>query len=362
MKSKKNKAIKDHVRSICEDYLGNLWIGTYHGLYVLNQNKNSISHFIHDENNPNSLTQNSIYKIYQDIKGDIWIGTYAGGISYYDRSYDIFKHFHSGTNNTKLNYKVVSSIIEDKNDNLWIGTEGGGINVYNEEAGVFKYYTNNPNNSNSLSANNVKAMIQDHAGNFWIGTHDEGLNFLNPKKRPFKFKKFKNNSDDDNSLSNNRIISLFEDYENNIWIGTSGGGLNVLNNKTNTITRIEDPLVFAGNLIYKIAKTSNKNELLIGGSNGLAKVNIKTKQLSKIDYLKKNDLQVSVAILSVYEDGNKNLWIGTEGEGVYYYNKTTSEAIKFDTKKGLPNDVIYGIVPDNDNHIWLSTKLWIKQD
>ena len=354
LKTQKKEAIKDDVRSICEDYQGNLWVGTYNGLYVLNQKKDSISHLIHDQNNPNSLCQNSIYKIYQDIKGDIWIGTYAGGISYYDRSYDIFKHFYSGANNTKLNYKVVSSIIEDENNNLWIGTEGGGINVYNKETGIFKYYTNNPNNSNSLSANNVKAMIKDHADNLWIGTHDEGLNFLNPKKRPFKFKKYKNDSDNNNGLSNNRIISLFEDYENNIWIGTSGGGLNVLNNKTNTITRIEDTLGIAGNIIYKIAKTSNKNELLVGGSNGLAKINIKTKQLSKIDYLKENDLQVSVGVLSIYEDNNKNLWIGTDGEGLYYY-KTTSKTIKFDTTKGLPNDVIYGIVPDNNKHIWLST-------
>ncbi|WP_052143619.1 two-component regulator propeller domain-containing protein [Wocania ichthyoenteri] len=355
LKSQKKKAINNHVRSICEDYLGNLWVGTYNGLYVLNQNKNSISHFIHDENNPNSLSQNSIYKIYQDIKGDIWIGTYAGGISYYDRSYDIFKHFTSGTNNTKLNYKVVSSIIEDENNNLWIGTEGGGINVYNKKTGVFEYYTNNLNNLNSLSANNVKAMIQDYDGNFWIGTHDEGLNFLNPKKIPFKFKRFKNNPNNTNSLSNNRIISLFEDYENNIWIGTSGGGLNVLNNKTNTITRIKDTLSLVGKLIYKIAKASNKNELLIGGSNGLSKINIKTKQLSKINYLDKKGSQISDAVLSVYEDNNKNLWIGTEGDGLYYYNTTTQETIKFDTSKGLPNDVIYGIVPDNHNYIWLST-------
>mgnify|MGYP000176845682 CR=1 FL=1 len=355
MNNQNKKALTNHVRSLCEDYLGNLWIGTYNGLYVLNANKKSISHFQHDENNPNSLSQNSIYKIYQDIKGDMWIGTYAGGVSYYDRSYDVFQHFSSGANNTKLNYKVVSSIIEDENNNLWIGTEGGGINVYNQKTGVFKYYVNNPKNPNSLSANNVKAMIQDRAGNFWIGTHDEGLNFLNPKQKPFQFKRFKNNPNNTNSLSNNRIISLFEDHKNNLWIGTSGGGLNVLNTKTNKINRIKDSLGLTGKLIYKIAETSNKNELLIGGSNGLAKIDIDTWQLSKIDYLEKSGAQTSDAVLSVYEDKNKNLWIGTEGDGLYHYNATSQETIKFDTTKGLPNDVVYGIVPDNNNHIWLST-------
>ena len=58
----------------------------------LNNNKNEIKHYIHDENDFNSLSQNSIYNIFEDSKGDIWIGTYAGGINYYDRSFDVFKN------------------------------------------------------------------------------------------------------------------------------------------------------------------------------------------------------------------------------------------------------------------------------
>ncbi|MFD1616290.1 two-component regulator propeller domain-containing protein [Gelatiniphilus marinus] len=355
LKSQNQKAVTDHVRTLREDYLGNLWIGTYNGIYVLNANKKSISHVVHDENNPNSLSQNSIYKIYQDIKGDMWIGTYAGGISYYDRSYDVFQHFSSGANNTKLNYKVVSSIIEDPYNNLWIGTEGGGINVYNKKTQLYTYYVHNPENPKSLSANNVKAMIQDRAGNFWIGTHDEGLNFLNPNNKPFQFKRYKNHPNSANSLSNNRIISLFEDHKNNIWIGTSGGGLNVLNPKTNKITRIKDTENLAGKLIYNIARTSNKNELIIASSNGLSKINIETKTLSKIDFLSKKNAQTTNPVLAVFEDENKGLWIGTEGNGLYYFNTATQETAIFDTTSGLPNDVIYGIIPDDNNHIWLST-------
>ncbi|WP_418603597.1 hybrid sensor histidine kinase/response regulator transcription factor [Hwangdonia sp.] len=351
----KERAVADHVRSLCEDYLGNIWIGTYNGLYILDANKKTISHVVHDEKNPNSLSQNSIYKVYQDIKGDIWIGTYAGGISYYDRSFDVFQHFSSGADQTKLNYKVVSAFVEDENNNLWIGTEGGGINVYNKKTGEFTYHQNNPQIPSSLSANNVKAMIQDHAGNFWIGTHDEGLNFLNPNKYPFKFKHFKNEPHNTGSLSNNRIIALYEDEQNHIWIGTSGGGLNVLNPKTNTVTRIKDALGLAGKLIYKITKSTNKNELIIGGSNGLATINISSKKMSKVDYLGVDNSQISDAVLSIYNDTDNNLWIGTEGDGLYQYNKNTKETLKFDTTKGLPNDVIYGIVADDANHIWLST-------
>lgn len=354
IKSEKGDSIKDHVRSICEDYLGNLWVGTYKGLYVVNKNHTNISHFVHDQNNPNSLSQNSIYKIYEDNKGDMWIGTYAGGISYHDRSYDNFKHFSSGTNNTKLNYKVVSSILEDSEDNLWIGTEGGGINFYNKSSGTYKYYTNNSDDVNSLSTNNVKAMIQDADGNFWVGTHDGGLNFFNPKIEPVKFLKYNNIPNNNNSISDNRVISLLEDYKGNIWIGTSGGGINVLNKDRNKIARIEDKLDLAGKLIYTITKTSNRDYILIGGEKGLVKVNIISKELYPINYLNKYQKNKS-AVLCVFEDKKKNLWIGTEGDGIFYYNQTNKVSIKYDTSNGLPNNVVYGILPDDNDNIWVST-------
>lgn len=347
--------IGDEVRTIQQDYLGNLWVGTYNGLYIINGNKNSISHALHDENDPNSLSQNSVYKIFEDSKGDIWVGTYAGGINFYDRSYDLFKNFSSGTNNSKLNYKVVSSIIEDPDQNLWIGTEGGGINFLNRKTGLFNYYKHNNNDPNSLSTDNVKSIIQTKSGNFWIGTHDGGLNFLNPNQRPFKFKKYTSIAGDNSTLSNNRIISLFEDYKNNIWIGTSGGGINVLENDSKSIIRIKDPSEYVGAIIYSITKTSDKNVLLISGNKGLAGVNCTTHKITPIYYKIKKDLYNTSATLYAYEDVNKNLWIATEGDGLYYYNTASKKSSKYGIAQGLPNEVIYGILADDYNNLWIST-------
>jgi len=347
--------IVDEVRTIQQDYLGNLWVGTYNGLYIMNGNKSSIVHALHDENDPNSLSQNSVYKIFEDSQANIWVGTYAGGINFYDRSYDLFKNFSSGTNNSKLNYKVVSSIIEDPDQNLWIGTEGGGINFLNRKTGLFNYYKHNDNDPNSLSTDNVKSMIQTKSGNFWIGTHDGGLNFLNPKQKPFQFKKYTSIAGDNRSLSNNRIISLFEDYKNNIWIGTSGGGINILEDASKSITRIQDPSEYIGEIIFSITKTSDNNVLLIAGNKGLAKVNCTTRKMTPIHYKVKKDLYNTSATLYAYEDANKNIWIATEGDGLYYYNTASKKSSKYGIPQGLPNEVIYGILADDYNNLWIST-------
>ncbi|MBL4745281.1 MAG: response regulator [Flavobacteriaceae bacterium] len=353
------KGIDKDVRTICEDSLGNLWIGTYNGLYIISKNKNEVSHFVHDENNPYSLSQNSIWKIFEDTKGDMWIGTYAGGINYYDRNYDLFKNFIAGIDNSKLNYKVVSSIHEDAAHNLWIGTEGGGINFYHKKTNSFKYYTHDSNDPNTLSNNNVKAMIISRDGHIWIGTHKGGLNVLNPKKTPYSFKKYKNIAGNTNSISDDRVISLFEDYQDNIWIGTSGGGLNWYNRKENKITRITDPLHKIGAIIYTIKTSSDKKTLLIGSNQGLSKINILTKEITSVNFTKNKNAE-KVTVLCVFLDENATLWIGTEGQGIYQYNSHTKESIQYGITQGLPNEVIYAIIESN-NALWISTNYGLSQ-
>ena len=348
------QSISSEVRSVFQDYLGHLWVGTYTGLYIIDKDKTFIRHFQHQENNPSSLSQNSIYEIFEDTKKDIWIGTYAGGINYYDRNYDLFKSFTAGLTKSKLNYKVVSSIAEDEHQNLWIGTEGGGINFYNKSTQLFEYYTHDSKNPNSISADNVKSIIKTKKGNLWIGTHDGGLNFLEVHKQPKVFKKYKNKLNDITSLSSNRVISLFEDETNNIWVGTSGGGLNVF--KNNKIVRINDSLNSIGSIIYTISQASEKNTLWVGGNKGLAKLNTLTYKIEPLVYRKKQTYENTVsAILDVYEDALHNLWIGTEGDGLYYYDAKIQKSTKYDINNGLPNEVIYSVLPDDDNNLWLST-------
>src|SRR5690606_4263584 len=155
------RAVTAATRSICEDQSGNLWIGTYAGLYILNSDHTALHHIVHDENISTSLSQNSIYKILRDSRGDIWIGTWADGLNYYNKDNEIFKNITFGNKDTQLNYKVVSGIAEDSEGNLWIGTEGGGLNFYHRKTKKFTYYKNIPQDPNSLSGKTIKSGIID---------------------------------------------------------------------------------------------------------------------------------------------------------------------------------------------------------
>ncbi|ADY53040.1 histidine kinase [Pseudopedobacter saltans DSM 12145] len=344
-------AITTAVRSITEDLNGNLWIGSYAGLYILSADHSSLKHVTHDDNNPTSLSQNSIYNITRDSRGDMWIGTWADGLNYYNRDNDAFKHILFGTTKNKLNYRVVSGIAEDPSGNLWIGTEGGGLNLYNRKTKTFSYYKNIPNDPNSLSANNVKAVIIDKNKNIWVGIHDGGLNFLNTSQKPYKFQNIDFNKGQNPSLKSYKVLTLCEDQNNNIWIGTLNAGLIIYDTQKKELYRIDKDI----RTVMSIVQTENPDVLLVGGSKGVETININTKKRTKITLgsIKKDDPDVYVNCLFI--DNKNNYWIGTEGYGIYIYTPKINKIKIYGIKDGLPNDIIYGMLSDNNGNVWAST-------
>src|SRR5690606_6342835 len=351
------KAIKTSTRTLCEDHFGNLWIGSYSGLYVLSNDRQELKHIVHDPDNSTSLSQNSIYRIIRDSRGDMWIGTWADGVNYYNQDNGAFKSIYSDNTDNKLNYKVVSGIAEDARGNLWIGTEGGGLNFYNRTTKKFAYYKNNLHDPHSLSANNIKSVIIGRDSNIWIGMHDGGLDFLNPGEKSFKFQKIDFPSDQNISLKAYKVLTLFEDHNGNIWIGTLTGGLIFYDTRKKMLSKIDKDI----KTVMSITQTENPDLLLIGGNNGLETIHVHTKQKHNIQVKERSQSEPPLYVNSIYVDPSGHYWIGTEGQGLYIYNPKEQTTKSYSKKDGLPNDIIYGILPDDNGKIWVSTNNGISQ-
>lgn len=55
------------------------------------------------------------------------------------------------------------------------------------------------------------------------------------------------------------------------------------------------------------------------------------------------------------EEPSKYLWIGTNGAGFCRFEMETGRCIRFSDKDGLLNNVVYGILSDNNGNLWMST-------
>ncbi len=66
---------ENEVSTILRDRKGNCWIGTFNGLYLLDEKTGQAKPYMHDSTNPKSLSDNNINLIYEDKSGVLWIGT-----------------------------------------------------------------------------------------------------------------------------------------------------------------------------------------------------------------------------------------------------------------------------------------------
>ena len=344
----KNSTIHKNVRKLCIDNSNNLWIGTYDGLYVCDEKK-SIVTLKNKINDSKSLSKNSVKSIYKDKKGSIWIGIYYGGINIWDSSNINFTNLTSNQTRNKLSYDVISSIENYKNQKIFFGTEGKGLNILDLKNNNISYI--DKGNHKSLSDENIKSLLIDKE-TLWIGTLNSGINLFNIKTNTF----FSDNilTDLKNYLSNIGVYSI-KKSKNKIWIGTFGKGLICYNKRNNTFkTYINNPKDFntiTDNLIRSITIDSEQN-IWIGSQKGLSKID-KFDNITRFFF--NSEIQSGEDIISIFEDSQKTIWIGTKAKGLFKFNKTKNIFVKVPLKtKRETVTSIHSILQNNDD-LWIST-------
>ncbi|HEX9512418.1 MAG TPA: ATP-binding protein [Puia sp.] len=88
----------------------------------------------------------------------------------------------------------------------------------------------------------------------------------------------------------------------------------------------------------------------------LVSIDLRSKQVICHPLIPDNAEPSSSLLMMINDPSNqKYLWIGTTGNGLIRFDKTTGESHAFTTEDGLPNNTIYAIVPDDNNNLWLSS-------
>ena len=352
-----NSLAGDVVFAINEDNQHNLWIGTENkGISIFDPQKRIFYTYQNDAADNASLINNSIYAIYKDKKNSMWIGTFSGGADKVDPDAQKFAHYKHILSKNSLSDNNVLSIIEDSKKNIWIGTDGGGLNLFDPKTRKFTHFRHKPTDKNSICGDYVLSICEDSRGNIWTGTWGNGVTVFNREKHTFLH--FKNNPANGSSLSNNNAWKIMEDKEKNIWIGTYGGGLNLFDPRTNSFAHFQfnekDKTSLSGNNIQFIFEDSDGRLWVSTDGGGLNLFDKKNKTFSRFVHSDRENSICNNSAATIFEDRNKNLWIGTM-DGLSCLEKKTNRFINYSTKDGLPNNVIFGILEDSEGLLWIST-------
>lgn len=344
-----NSIADNNIRCIGKDTEGNIWMGTFRGLTIFNPKNNSFTNYYHQISQPYTISQNSVRCFFKDKQNGIWLGTYYGGLNYYHKNDIKFNLLSQNSGKPSLNDEVIGVIKQDAKGNFWIGSNDKGLNYWNKNANTITYYSNSENNPNSLSSNNIKAIAFDDNGNVLIGTHNGGLNLLNPNSGSVQ--RFRHDENNPNTIAGDLVYSLLKDSKGRIWVGTRSG-LDQFHPETKTFTHIH--LDKAGKRLTSDDITflfeDSKNRIWIGTTNGVTLFYPDTQLFGNIGHGKLSDDIVNC----ITEDAKHRIWLGTR-EGLRLYDEIQESFIGFKAGKDFVKETIYGIVPDDDGNLWIST-------
>jgi len=315
-------------------------------------------------NNP--LSYLSIRTIVQDQYGFMWFGS-REGLHRYD-GYQLVSFHHSANEKHSISSDIISRILIDKQKTMWVATRGGGINIYNDTTKNFQHITTNT--SLKLINNEVNALIEDSLGNIWIGT-EKGITviFRNKNfqdKSKWQIKNITKQLGEPNSLANNSVESIIQ-INQSIWIGTSEG-ISEYDLKGNFIRQIKlyknKPITRNLVKLIKVIYQDKQKNIWIGTSeSGLFKISPNQK-IKHYQYIKNkksstaNHSLVSNSIETIYQDSSNKIWIGAD-KGLMEYNpdKDIFKHINHSAinPQSLSNDFVLTLFEDRNNMIWIGS-------
>ncbi|QMW04772.1 sensor histidine kinase [Spirosoma foliorum] len=135
---------------------------------------------------PGSAPISYIFRMYEapSEPGVIWLGT-DGGLERLDRKTGRRTTYsHDDRNSRSIGTGYVFGMAEDKQGRFWVGTQGGGLNLFDRKRGTFTRLVHDPANANSLMNDNIRAVFPASDGTLWIGTF-QGLDHYDPARQAF---------------------------------------------------------------------------------------------------------------------------------------------------------------------------------
>ena len=296
------------IRSIWEDHIGQLWLGTYNqGVWIFKDGKASPVRFRNDQDNK----WNWIRYLFQSSDGTMWIGSYAGLCAVDPVTLKTRYFGEDPENRNTISKKRIYSIVEDRKHNLFVG-EWGALDYYDRRKKTFTRI----DSRSELKNRHIRKLMLSSKGELWVGTENKGVFVIDTAS----FDVLKHYDDqfreEAASLNSNSIFEIYEDGEENIWIGTFGG-LNRIDHAGNIQSF---PLInkrLPSSLIYRIFKVKD-NKLWCSTIKGIVQVDIDRDFVRSYNHMDGVDI-AEFSEGAGFRNANNKIYFGG-GNGICSFN------------------------------------------
>lgn len=289
------------------------------------------------------LSSSLIHNNFQDKLGNIWIATEDGLNRYDGAKFSIYKN--SSKDEFSIMANSVHCICEDAKRNLFFGTSKG-IQLFDHATDKFfpvPIYGKN-NQKHEPSVRKI-AIISD--GSILVGTSGfDGMYRIEEKGKG----KFEAHAIKNIDLKNKSIGDFYEDHDKNLWISTENGELL----KTRNFKIIKRYFTNAESTLYTISSMceDSKKNLYIGTQGrGIFIYDKKKDSFESIEYSNPN-----LTVMTLYPYDKKSIYIGTNGYGLKILDVESKKIKEGNIKVPsfyLDNSKVHTMIKDHAGNLWI---------
>lgn len=337
------------VRDICSDSSGKIWIAQYEAPYVLDPVTGKIDKLDLQRFASGTSEKITLYCLFKDHLDRMWVGT-DKGLFLFQSATQTFRQFrHMPGDTTTLVDDNVTAMAEDQTGNIWVGTQAGLCRMKAGESGFAPV----------LPKAVVNAIAVDKDGLMWVGTSG-GLQVFNPDGH--RLAVYLPDETDQHSLTSKGIRSVFIDKEGIYWIGTFRAGVNKYDKNLNLFDgKLSNAFRESGTgttVVTAFEERPDGNLWLGTDGGGLFEFNRGTGKLLPVPIRLKSGPDSPLTVLALKKTKDDLLYLGTWGNGVLIRNTHTGairQLVKEPGPGGLSGNDIYCLSEDRTGDIWVGT-------
>jgi streptogramin lyase len=206
------------INALLEDPDGNIWCGTYDGLYRMLHTRGNDVRFVREEiGSPSDPYEGSlINSIFLDTRNTLWAASRSG--LYRRVKGGSWERYHVPS---KFPDDFFEMVAEDRDGGLWAATRRRGVcSLIPDPKQAGRAISRCYSTADGLPSNDVRSVYQSSDKRLWIGTA-RGLSELKSGAGSVRFRNYST----DNGLTGSAIYGLQEDLDGNLWIGTKENGV-----------------------------------------------------------------------------------------------------------------------------------------
>ena len=296
---------------------------------------NYTAHLLFDANEGTNgvLHGNGIYTLIRDIWGNIAIGSYSGGIDIarpVGTTVAVYQHI-AGDQQSVLNDHV-NSVWQSPSGKLMMATDNG-VSIYNPQG---KNWTHACRGTVALH------LCGTPRGTVLVATYGQGVLELseNGESHPLY-------STANGTLQDDHVFRVLYDRDGDLWIGGLDGDL--------VRMTADGPRYYPVHYVKDLVQLPD-GRIIVGTTYGIRLVTPSTGMIAELNYAPADEKDVNSFVHTLFLNSDKELWIGTDGGGVYVYDRASRQSRQLTTKNGLPSNFVNTICRDSKGRIIIATE------